>query len=716
MSVIVFSLVIAIGVGFLMRRQSQSTEIIISELLDAESRRLLSDVGMILASHLKDDRDFYKNHYSCKDTLPIFLKVSDVGIADPLYKDVYFSCHLPTTYGEFYLKLEKRSSLGRAPVSSVKIQGSKCRKTIFSFDTAGAPPNGKILFYFDTNFSDKSDHVWTGGINADAMPGCTAANVTCYSWNTPTTITLKSNCASAMTTAHLENANISKLNSTFKDMPVIEEIHMYSNQLTSLPANVFKGLSKLNKLHIHINKLASIDANLLHDLANLENFAVSDNLLTTLDVTQFQGNSKLKYLYLNSNSFAGGPLPKDVFSGLALLQELYNSNSKLPSIIAGTFDGLVNLSRLELHLNKIANLPVGIFTGLSQLKILYLHYNKIASPLDSSIFSNLPSLENLQLANNSLTSFHADPFQGTKNIKYLGLGNEDTTGGIPQNDYSLSPLPDTVFQGLGELYELKIQKSKLASILPNTFSGLAKLDRLELHLNQLSTLSVGTFNGLPKLKILYLHYNKIASPLDSSIFSNLPSLENLQLANNSLTSFHADPFQGTKNIRYLGMGNEDTTTGIPQNDYSLAPLPATVFQGLGELNELKIQKSKLTSILPNTFSGLAKLERLELHSNQLSNLAVGTFNGLPKLKFLYMHYNLIAGPLDTNLFSGMNFLEYLALGYTQLNAIHLDDLMDRALLMPTLRYLHIPQTPPISVSVTKVNALKAKGVTVEYNP
>jgi len=630
MGTIVLSLVSVVLVSFLLSRQSQSTKILVSEVIDAESRRMLSDAGILIASNLRDDRDAFKNTYSCIATPPTaMLQASLVGL--PQFPEVFFSCHMPTTNGEFYLKLERRKASNMKSVSSILVQGSKCRRTVFTFDSSGAPGGvGYVAFVFDPSVADRSDHKWSGvgGTEAGLPANCFVPNVSCYKWTGATTITLKSTCANSIAEVHFPSAKITRLKSTFKHMAEVNQIHLNNNELTDLPPATFENLNKVTILNLHYNSITNsiaspIPANVFKGMTELKTLNLMNNALRTFGPDPFQGTTKLANLYLHNdintsgfsqNNFSAAPLPADVFKGLTELKTLILSRTQLSSIVPepfpggqGTFSGLANLEYLDLSVNSMTTLQNGTFNGLTALKTLYLHYNQLggAPPLGAlpqQVFFGLTNLETLHLMNNALRTFGPDPFQGTTKIVNLYLHNDINTSGYSQNNFSAAPLPADAFKGLTELRNLALSRTRLTSIIPEpfpggqgTFSGLSKLENLDLAVNSLTTLQASTFSGLGALQNLQLSYNNLTGPLPQNLFSGLTNLETLNLMNNALTTFDSDPFQGTKKIKSLSLHNDINTSGYSQNSFSGWVLPASMLGGLNSLSGINFGRTALSA-------------------------------------------------------------------------------------------------------------------------
>ena len=92
--------------------------------------------------------------------------------------------------------------------------------------------------------------------------------------------------------------------------------------------------------------------------------------------------------------------------------------------------------------------------------------------------------------------------------------------------------------------------------------------------------------------------------------------------------------------------------------FRLAHLDPNVFKELKNLEELHLDRLKLTSIEPGLFSGLCNLKTLSLSENQLNNLEPGLFSGLYNLRELKLSGNQLKN-LHEEVFRDLQKLEYL---------------------------------------------------------
>ena len=128
---------------------------------------------------------------------------------------------------------------------------------------------------------------------------------------------------------------------------------------------------------------------------------LSGRNLTSLQENDFDGLSKLNFLWLNDNSLSS--VHEDIFEGLSSLNVLSLSNNSLSSLPENIFNDLTSLSTLYLGENSLSSLGENIFNDLSSLSTIFLNDNGLSS-LHVGIFNGLTALTHLYLQNNSLRS------------------------------------------------------------------------------------------------------------------------------------------------------------------------------------------------------------------------------------------------------------------------------------------------------------------------
>ena len=112
------------------------------------------------------------------------------------------------------------------------------------------------------------------------------------------------------------------------------------------------------------------------------------------------------------------------------------------------------------------------------------------------------------------------------------------------------------------------------------------------------------------------------------MFDGLANLEWLRLGGNSLTELPDGVFDGLSNLRILYL-----------YDNSLSELPDGIFDGLSNLRILYLYDNSLSELPDGVFDGLSNLDTLYLGNNSLTELPDGVFEGLANLKALHLSGN-----------------------------------------------------------------------------
>ena len=257
---------------------------------------------------------------------------------------------------------------------------------------------------------------------------------------------------------------------------------------------------------------------------------------------------------------------------------------------------------------------------LAEVTSLNLGYTSI-TVLKSGDFSGLSSLTTLFLHNNySLTSLPEDVFDGLSSLKFLNL-----------QDNGLTSLPENVFDGLASLIHIGLYGNSLTTLPEDVFGGLSSLHRIMLYDNELRTLPNGMFEGVTTLQLLHLQGNSV-EPLPLSV---------------SLERFGADQFKAVAptgapfdmvlplNVTNGNINGGATTLTIPIGSVESGPL--TVTRTSGTTAAVTVDIGTLPGLPPNhqgyTLVKSADLP-LEVISGTTGGQASTDFNGDGKTDFV----------------------------------------------------------------------------------
>ena len=164
----------------------------------------------------------------------------------------------------------------------------------------------------------------------------------------------------------------------------------------------------------------------LGKLANLEELNLSWASLTGPIPPELGKLGSLIDLQLQGNQLTGSIPPQ--LGNLANLEEMDLGRNELTGSLPPELGRLTRLHKMLLGHNRLTSIPQGI-GGMESLRRLYLGGNRLTSEgLPPGVFSGLPSLESLVLADNELSELPEGMFLGLPRLSLLSLGGNP---GVP---------------------------------------------------------------------------------------------------------------------------------------------------------------------------------------------------------------------------------------------------------------------------------------------
>lgn len=414
----------------------------------------------------------------------------------------------------------------------------------------------------------------------------------------------------------------------------LQTLNLQNNRLSThgLEDEGFEGLEELTYLYLANNKLSSAPKHLPSSLVSAD-FAA--NQLTKIYPFTFGLKPHLKSVYLHNNKLTDAGLPEHMFNGSDRLEVLIMSSNFLryvPRNLPST------LHRLHLKNNKLEKIPTGAFNNLSNLRELYLQSNLLANHgMDNESFSQLSSLECLDLSNNNLS------------VVPKGLPRSLVLLHLEKN--SINSIPGDAMTHVRNLEYLLLHNNQLRSrsIHPAAFQGLKKLHTLHMYNNLLERVP----RGLPRrAKTLMLLHNAI-SEIGRNDLVLLFTLTELNLSYNRLTSakVHREAFRKLRLLETLDLSGNSLHAlpmGLPRSlqvlrvkDNQLSSIPEGALVGMLKLKDINLSNNqlKLNSIYQGAWLELRALTTLDLSGNQLSHIPAD----LPEsLEYLHLQNNRIS--------------------------------------------------------------------------
>ena len=317
------------------------------------------------------------------------------------------------------------------------------------------------------------------------------------------------------------------------------------------------------------------------------------------------------------------PKLKDfLFMGLQI-QYLYITDCKLMALEPESLSSQQHtLVGLVLSSNKISNVPTNAISKLATLQSLDMHANKI-STLEENAFATLTNLTKINLYDNIISKLDDKAFDNLAHVEKLSLN-------LGKN--RLTKIPIVALKSLPTLESLDLKENSIQNVETNDFAGLGNLDHLTLQHNEITLLRNQAFKGLPKLNSLYLDHNKI-STIEPNAFQGLEkSLQSLQLSHNRISHFPSIALNSFENLKTIYL-NKNLINQLKENafegygkslsylwlqDNQIAKIPPTTFQDLYRIERLKLSANKLTTIPYELVEPILRsVLHLEIHDNPL---------------------------------------------------------------------------------------------------
>ncbi|XP_041646513.1 podocan [Cheilinus undulatus] len=444
----------------------------------------------------------------------------------------------------------------------------------------------------------------------------------------------------------------------------LETLNLQNNWLTTdgIEDEGFEMLEQLAYLYLANNKLTSAPMVLPPSLVSAD-FAA--NQLTKIYPYTFGHKPKLRSVYLHNNKLTDAGLPEHMFNASDNLEILTMSSNFLRVVPRNLPPSLY---RLHLKSNKLEKIPAGAFDDLPNLRELYLQNNLLSNEgMDNETFSQLSSLECLDLSNNNLSVV---PKGLPRNLVLLHLEKN-----------SIRSIPGDALTSVRNLEYLLLHNNKLRSrsIHPAAFQGLKKLHTLHMYNNLLERVP----RGLPRrAKTLMLLHNSI-SEIGRNDLALLYTLTELNLSYNKLTSsrLHRDAFRKLRMLETLDLSGNSLYSlpmGLPRSlqvleikNNQLSSIPDGALTGMEKLKKfiLSDNQLKLNSVYQGAWMELSALKTLDLSGNLLTHIP----SDLPEsLEYLYLQSNRIATIPETA-FEGTPNIKGIFLRFNRLSVDTVDE-------------------------------------------
>ena len=473
-------------------------------------------------------------------------------------------------------------------------------------------------------------------------------------------------------------------------------LELSGSSITELKPGDFDNLTNLRGLGLGDNQLSSLPEDIFENLINLEVLGLANTQLSSLPDGLFENLTNLRTLGLVNNTQLSS-LPDGLFENLTNLRMLILSGNQLSSLPEGLFEYQTNLTMLDLSGNQLSSLPDGLF---NKVTLLILSGNQLSS-LPEGLFDRVTST--LNLSDNQLSSLPDGLFKGIfdEPPDFTGLelfGNP--LGPVPEDaDFPTSlnltgnpgaPLPLTVSLEKvadGQFKAVAPAGAPFDMVLPLTVtngsisggtttitipSGSVESEILTVTRTSGTTFAVtvniGTLPELPNSHSGYALVKSTDLPLVFTEFGGMLSVceRTPQVRNEIRARTGMSDCRDITEAHLAAITRLDQYGGGPGYG-DITALKLGDFDGLTNLQHLRLRNNQLSSLPAGLFDHLTALETLDLDDNQLSSLPAGLFDHLTALETLDLDDNQLSS-LPAGLFDNLTALETLDLDDNQLSS------------------------------------------------
>jgi len=352
-----------------------------------------------------------------------------------------------------------------------------------------------------------------------------------------------------------------------KGNPQLKKIYITGNEVKQLPNDFLSYTPNVRILDLGNNHIEYIVEKFLENVTLLETFIFQSNKLSHIPDGLFSHTPSLNSLVLRYNAIQ--EMSSSSLQNLPNLKYLDLRVNNLKTLHKNTFKGCYNLSTIFLDYNEIESLPFDLFQDTS-VEVLNLGKNKITNV---NFLANIPTLQNISLFSNEITTLQRSIFEHTPNVVKLdlqlnniqsiekgALENLRKMQVVLLNSNRLNDLPDNLFRNCAALSRVFLQRNNISTIPHRTFPAYPNIKKIDLSFNQLSfkrTFS-NPLNSLTGLEEIYLSNNKISTVFNEAllIFTKLKVLD----LRNNLLSFLDD--------RQLSFISKNVTLHLENNNIS----------------------------------------------------------------------------------------------------------------------------------------------------
>ncbi|KAG2244674.1 hypothetical protein Bca52824_093476 [Brassica carinata] len=291
-----------------------------------------------------------------------------------------------------------------------------------------------------------------------------------------------------------------------------------------------------------------------------------------------------------------GTLSPSLGSLGSLLVLVISGNKFITGSIPSSFSNLTSLTQLALEDNSLrGSVPTGL-GHLPMLESLSLAGNRFSGAVPASLGS-LRSLSTMSLARNSLSGPVPVAFKNLLKLQILDLSFNLLSGPIPDfvgqfRDLTTLHLSSNRLSGgipvsvynLGKLQDMSLERNDLTGPLSDGISNLQSLSILDLSSNKFTGHIPASITRLQNLWSLNLSRNHFSDPLPVVVGRGFPSLLSIDLSYNNLNL-------GARNLSKLTRPHDVTSLDLSEN--FLTGDVSALLANMTSLQKLKLSKNQL---------------------------------------------------------------------------------------------------------------------------
>ncbi|XP_011643169.1 protein toll [Pogonomyrmex barbatus] len=294
----------------------------------------------------------------------------------------------------------------------------------------------------------------------------------------------------------------------FDKLVTLKTLDLNTNYLVTLPEDIFAKLKNLEVLNLSRNNFTHLPRNLLQNNTKLRVVTLLDNKqnMTTLPNGLFANLIELKVLNLKKNGLV--TLPEDLFWGSSSLTNISLERNYLTTLPVHIFQDLNELQELKLNFNDLEKLPDYIFSDNKELITLDLSKNRLTS-ISKHLFQGLQKLQKLNMEQNQLIIIDDYGFSPLKQLKIAKLSNNYLTLQRTFDDYPNEYRTKSPFHDCESLEELYLANNSISEICSDWVMSTTQLRKLDLKYNNISIITTEDMQFISNNIKVDLTHNKI---------------------------------------------------------------------------------------------------------------------------------------------------------------------------------------------------------------